>query len=227
MTWVNAVCSVDGCDEIHYGKGFCKLHYKRDKAGIQKIPCVVCGAETFRAGAKYCSAACRMKWHRKNGCYRDEEAKRLRGVCSVDGCDGAIHAYSMCRAHSKKLWKYGDPLVVKRKPRIEHCVKCGKQRPKTGTANGLCHRCYHNAYYHANVETERPRRNARRSRLKRVTPVWADLEAIRQFYAECPKGHEVDHVIPIRGRRVTGLHVRDNLQYLRVVDNRKKSNTFA
>lgn len=53
------------------------------------------------------------------------------------------------------------------------------------------------------------------------TPVDADREKIKAFYAACPDGHEVDHVIPIsRG----GLHHQDNLQYLPMLDNRRKSN---
>lgn len=46
------------------------------------------------------------------------------------------------------------------------------------------------------------------------TPPWADLAAIRAIYLACPPGMHVDHVIPLRGRRVSGLHVPNNLQYL-------------
>ena len=53
------------------------------------------------------------------------------------------------------------------------------------------------------------------------TPPDADHEKIREFYANCPPGHEVDHKVPIsRG----GLHHQDNLQYLTMPENRRKSN---
>lgn len=72
------------------------------------------------------------------------------------------------------------------------------------------------------------RRNALgRSRYKRgVTPLWADRKAIQQFYANCPPGYEVDHIVPLRGETVCGLHVLENLQYLSVQDNAAKSNKF-
>lgn len=58
------------------------------------------------------------------------------------------------------------------------------------------------------------------------TPAWADLEAIKTFYINCPIGYDVDHVIPLRGKLVSGLHVLENLQYLPSSVNRSKSNKF-
>lgn len=60
--------------------------------------------------------------------------------------------------------------------------------------------------------------------LRNRTPAWADLPAIQEFYRQCPEGYEVDHVIPLRGRLVSGLHVLNNLQYLPMKKNREKGN---
>lgn len=59
------------------------------------------------------------------------------------------------------------------------------------------------------------------------TPPWAVLELIELIYAECPTGYEVDHVVPLRGRNVSGLHVHYNLQYLPEQLNKIKSNKFS
>lgn len=57
-------------------------------------------------------------------------------------------------------------------------------------------------------------------------PVWSNLEEIKDIYAKCPKGMHVDHIIPLKGKLVSGLHVPNNLQYLSPEDNLKKTNKF-
>lgn len=51
-------------------------------------------------------------------------------------------------------------------------------------------------------------------------------EEIRKWYAECPIGFEVDHIIPIKHDDVCGLHVPWNFQYLTKTDNASKNNYF-
>lgn len=58
------------------------------------------------------------------------------------------------------------------------------------------------------------------------TPPWADLPAIKLFYCGCPADHHVDHVIPLKGKTVSGLHVETNLQYLPAAENIRKRNSF-
>jgi len=87
---------------------------------------------------------------------------------------------------------------------------------------------YHREYYKLNREARMKYINAhRRNRVKFCTPPWADKKEIRKFYAQCPAGFHVDHIIPLHGKIVSGLHVLDNLQYLPAVDNLKKNNVFV
>jgi len=62
-------------------------------------------------------------------------------------------------------------------------------------------------------------------KLKR-TPVWSETNLIKDFYKKCPKGYHVDHIIPLNGKTVSGLHVLSNLQHLPAHENLTKHNKF-
>jgi len=64
----------------------------------------------------------------------------------------------------------------------------------------------------------------RRAAKLKATPKFANLKKIREIYKNCPKGYHVDHIIPLQGKEVCGLHVEWNLQYLTKSANSSKSN---
>lgn len=66
----------------------------------------------------------------------------------------------------------------------------------------------------------------RRAALSKATPLWAKLERIKEIYEKCPKGMQVDHIVPLKGKNVCGLHVHINLQYLTPSENSSKGNRF-
>lgn len=66
----------------------------------------------------------------------------------------------------------------------------------------------------------------RRAAKKLRTPKWADKNKIKEIYLNSPEGFEVDHVVPLQGKLVSGLHVEGNLQYLTETENCKKNNSF-
>lgn len=65
-----------------------------------------------------------------------------------------------------------------------------------------------------------------RARKSRQTPNWANVEKIKEIYLNCPKGFHVDHIVPLKGNIVSGLHVEYNLQYLPAIDNIIKRNIY-
>ena len=67
---------------------------------------------------------------------------------------------------------------------------------------------------------------ARKAAKMQRTPVWADMDAIAAVYAACPNGMAIDHVIPLRGKTVSGLHIASNLQYLTKAANSAKGNKY-
>jgi len=58
------------------------------------------------------------------------------------------------------------------------------------------------------------------------TPPWSDMKKIVEFYKKCPDGYHVDHILPLRGKTVSGLHVFENLQYLPAIENMRKNNAY-
>jgi 5-methylcytosine-specific restriction endonuclease McrA len=71
----------------------------------------------------------------------------------------------------------------------------------------------------------------RRADKPRATPAWVDLNKIKAIYSCCKQlseltgvEHHVDHVVPLQGKNVCGLHVHYNLQILKASENISKSN---
>lgn len=75
--------------------------------------------------------------------------------------------------------------------------------------------------------------NRRRAIQLKATPEWANLEKIKVLYEkaiwlESITGlkYHVDHIIPLKGVEVCGLHVWENLQILEASLNLKKNNKW-
>lgn len=71
-------------------------------------------------------------------------------------------------------------------------------------------------------------KTAKRRAVKlRATPAWADIVYIKSIYEKAAEaGMHVDHIIPLQGELVCGLHVERNLQLLTPTENISKSNRF-
>lgn len=68
---------------------------------------------------------------------------------------------------------------------------------------------------------------------REATPPWADMKIIRRFHAEAKRIskatgilHSVDHIVPIQGDDVRGLHVHTNLRIITASANSAKNNKF-
>lgn len=86
---------------------------------------------------------------------------------------------------------------------------------------------YSKKWREENREFKRYQNSIRKKYIKLATPNWADMNAIKKIYLDCPKDMHVDHIIPLRGRAVCGLNVENNLQYLTPLENIKKFNHFV
>lgn len=83
-------------------------------------------------------------------------------------------------------------------------------------------------------ENQKPRYHAavaqRRAQQHLAVPPWADLAKIRAIYAEAKQRNDageqvhVDHIVPLKHPRVSGLHVEANLAIIPALDNWSKNN---
>lgn len=87
-----------------------------------------------------------------------------------------------------------------------------------------CHSIKMKQHYSENKDYYKNKRTVYYLRVVEQTPKWADLDKIREIYKNCPEGYHVDHILPLRGKLVSGLHVETNLQYLTIAENLQKSN---
>jgi hypothetical protein len=88
--------------------------------------------------------------------------------------------------------------------------------------------------HYKNPAKSAERRALRRARMRNACPLWVDRDAIASVYAEARRlseatgiKHEVDHIVPIKGRNVSGLHVPWNLRPFPAHENARKHATCS
>lgn len=88
------------------------------------------------------------------------------------------------------------------------------------------------AYVEANREKVNALRAKRRSAKIQRIPLWFDKEAADAVYTQAALLRSlgidchVDHIIPLRGKNVSGLHIHTNLQVITARENAMKGNKF-
>lgn len=114
---------------------------------------------------------------------------------------------------------YNNTVSPKRQATFKNtCETCGTPTNNKRWCKRSCRPKVTYEQYRSRMNEANARYMARR---KYQTPADEDIKALQDFYANCPKGHEVDHIIPISKG---GIHSLSNLQYLPWLENRRKSN---
>ena len=118
---------------------------------------------------------------------------------------------------------YSDFSVCSREGYQSKCKKC-KQDYYITKAESIKEQA--KLYY--KDDPDKYKRKAREYQMRKLnrTPPWADQQKIATMYETCPKGFHVDHIIPLQGEKVSGLHVHENLQHLPASENLSKGNKY-
>ena len=140
-----------------------------------------------------------------------------------------------CARLGKIVWRKANPERVKK-------LKLAEQKRNRDSANAR-----NRKYAEANREKLREKNLAweksnpgkvlakaakRRFSKRQQMPAWADNLAIECVYAKAAEMRKegmyvhVDHIVPLQGRDVLGLHVHNNLQIIGANANRRKSNSL-
>lgn len=135
---------------------------------------------------------------------------------------------------SKKKWADANPEKVKAKNKRlwrKNSVKEAQRSARWRKNNQDLYRQIVKDSSKKNQAYRTALQTARKARQLRATPGWANKVAIGEYYAFAAiktrmtgEPWQVDHKVPLRSKKVCGLHTDYNLQVIRGVENSSKGN---
>ena len=141
--------------------------------------------------------------------------------------DKMLAIASQPKPEFREMFLYGKRPKPKPSPKPKRVNK-GPDKEKTRARN--------KRYRQANPHARNAQKAKRRARKLTATPHWltkTDYKLIQDFYLLAQTIteftgilHHVDHIHPLQGKNVCGLHVPSNLQVIPASENTSKSNKF-
>jgi hypothetical protein len=197
---MDKICSVPDCGKKIYRRTYCNAHYMRWKRYGDPL----------------------VQKRRSPGSVTDEDRKRWAREEYQRNKDKYI-----ARA---KRWAEENPERSKEIRAKEDNQKKARQRTKEWSAkNKDRKRASDKAWTEANRGLSNSYKAHRRAKERKATPSWLTAEhrdTIAQIYAEALDltqrlgiRHEVDHIVPLSGKTVSGLHVPWNLRAIPAQEN--------
>lgn len=150
--------------------------------------------------------------------------------------DGLRTTCKSCKKLSDQSYakRNAEKIAVGRRKRyLKNYEKERKQQQEYARNNKDLLRVHHKKYRKNNKGKVNAATRKRQADKLNATPVWANLEQIKRIYTACALvskrtgvEHHVDHIIPLRGENVCGLHVENNLAIIPAKMNLEKGNKY-
>lgn len=145
----------------------------------------------------------------------------------------------VCRAENLVEWRKKNPAKVKQHNDTQHeryAEKLSARSRKFYAEHAETLRAQKQEYQRNNLHIYAKIKAKRKAAQLKRTPAWLtedDHWMIEQAYELAALRTKmfgfkwnVDHIIPLQGKLVSGLHVPTNLQVITSTENRRKSNSF-
>lgn len=147
--------------------------------------------------------------------------------------DGLHYICRQCGSERNRIWRINNPDGYKKWAEARKKELSDANRQYRAHNKDRLKASYH-AWQKSNADRMAFRNASYKAGKQRATPKWADPVRMASVYAEAKAlttatgiKHEVDHVIPLKGVHVCGLHCESNLQILTRSENARKRNKFG
>lgn len=213
-------CSVDGCDAKIFAKGWCSTHYSRwrtqgdhlyePKPKMVRGPCSVEGCDTTEARGGMCDFHYMRNWKHGDplaGGARKASQRKGENHCGKRVCPAAMKIRQFMHYDANK----------------SEYISRANNRPIEDRRGWKRNWALNNPALVAINARQR------KSAIKQAAPKWLTKEQWREMddlYRECRRltketgiPHHVDHIVPLRGGIVSGLHVPWNLRVITAIEN--------